>query len=257
MRSSALSKAGARLKAAAVAAAADATPIRPRRAPGSLGRQLQPVGAHRGARRAGQFRLRPGPAQSQSQRHGRHGAFQRRTSVVQHNIALQDQQCSSRRYSSRRKRRRRRCRHRRRQFPTSFPTGGAQPAERPGSRPIRQSQPAADGNRDTTSAKCSALANGRRSPPAPIRMPGTSTREAASSRRRSTDARLPGHDLRQRQQQYFQHPRPSRSRATRNRQMELNGAFFGRGSQPDYQFGSFNVHGPRYNGVGVFYGEKR
>ncbi|SEP42389.1 FecR family protein [Rhodospirillales bacterium URHD0017] len=42
-----------------------------------------------------------------------------------------------------------------------------------------------------------------------------------------------------------------------NRQMELNGAFFGRGSQPDLQIGSFNVQGPRYNGFGVYYGEKR
>ena len=42
-----------------------------------LRRQLQPVGADRGAGRARQFRLRPGPAQSQSQRHDRDGAQQR------------------------------------------------------------------------------------------------------------------------------------------------------------------------------------
>ena len=42
-----------------------------------------------------------------------------------------------------------------------------------------------------------------------------------------------------------------------NNQMEAIGAFFGRGSTPDTQYGFFNVQGPRYNGGGVFYGEKR
>jgi hypothetical protein len=42
-----------------------------------------------------------------------------------------------------------------------------------------------------------------------------------------------------------------------NRQLELNGAFYGRGSQPQYQFGFFNVQGPRYSGNGVYLGEKR
>jgi hypothetical protein len=42
-----------------------------------------------------------------------------------------------------------------------------------------------------------------------------------------------------------------------NRQMELNGTFFGRGNQPEYQIGFFNVQGPRYNGGGVYIGEKR
>jgi hypothetical protein len=42
-----------------------------------------------------------------------------------------------------------------------------------------------------------------------------------------------------------------------NRQMEAIGAFFGREKTPDAQFGYFNVQGPRYNGGGIFYGEKR
>ena len=42
-----------------------------------------------------------------------------------------------------------------------------------------------------------------------------------------------------------------------NRQMELNGTFFGRGNQPDYQIGFFNVQGQRYSGSGVYIGEKR
>ena len=54
-----------------------------------LGRQLQPVGAHRGAGRTGQFRLGPGPAQSQSQRHGRDGA-------QQHQPVRPDQHCRDR-----------------------------------------------------------------------------------------------------------------------------------------------------------------
>ena len=56
-----------------------------------LGRQLQPVGAHRGAGRAGQFRIRPGPAQSQSQRHGRDGAQQHQpVHSDQHRDAIPD-----------------------------------------------------------------------------------------------------------------------------------------------------------------------
>jgi len=42
-----------------------------------------------------------------------------------------------------------------------------------------------------------------------------------------------------------------------NRQMELNGAFLGQGTQPEFQAGSFSVRGPRYIGGGVYLGEKR
>jgi len=42
-----------------------------------------------------------------------------------------------------------------------------------------------------------------------------------------------------------------------NRQMELNGTFFGRGPQPDYQFGFFSVQGRGYSGGGLYLGEKR
>jgi len=42
-----------------------------------------------------------------------------------------------------------------------------------------------------------------------------------------------------------------------SRQMELNGAFLGQGTQPEFQAGSFSVRGPRYIGGGVYLGEKR
>ena len=105
----------------------------------SFGRQLRPVGAHRGAGRAGQFRLRPGPAQPQSQRHGRDGAEQRQPGACSTTTAVQDQRAAADSSSSRRRTRRRRlCRHRRRQFPTSFPGGGSSRRRRtaPGSPPV-------------------------------------------------------------------------------------------------------------------------
>ena len=42
-----------------------------------------------------------------------------------------------------------------------------------------------------------------------------------------------------------------------NRQMELNGAFLGQGTQPEFQAGFFSVRGPRYIGGGAYLGEKR
>jgi hypothetical protein len=40
-----------------------------------------------------------------------------------------------------------------------------------------------------------------------------------------------------------------------NRNLNLNGAFFGRGATPEYQVGGFTVNGRGYNGVGGFYGQ--
>ena len=40
-----------------------------------------------------------------------------------------------------------------------------------------------------------------------------------------------------------------------NRNLNLNGAFFGRGTTPEYQVGSFTVNGRGYNGAGGFYGQ--
>ena len=42
-----------------------------------------------------------------------------------------------------------------------------------------------------------------------------------------------------------------------NRQIELNGAFLGQGTQPEAQAGLFGVRGPRYIGGGAYLGEKR
>jgi hypothetical protein len=42
-----------------------------------------------------------------------------------------------------------------------------------------------------------------------------------------------------------------------NRQLELNGTFFGPGAQPGYQIGNFKITGNgNYQAVGVFAGEK-
>ena len=42
-----------------------------------------------------------------------------------------------------------------------------------------------------------------------------------------------------------------------NRQMELNGAFLGQGTQPEFQAGFFSVRRPRDIGGGAYLGEKR
>jgi hypothetical protein len=42
-----------------------------------------------------------------------------------------------------------------------------------------------------------------------------------------------------------------------NRQMQLNGRFFGRGDQPESQSGNFIVYGPRYLGGGKYSADKR
>ena len=111
---------------------------------GLLGRQFQPVGAHRGAGRAGQLRFRPGPAQSQSQRHDRHGAVQREPWRAATTSRVQDQQ-RSRQPAAGGNAGAAVCRHRRRQMPTSSLDGRRNAADDPTRQP---SQPAADGNRD-------------------------------------------------------------------------------------------------------------
>ena len=112
----------------------------------TFGRQLQPVGAHRGAGRAGQLRFRSGPAQSQSQRHGRQRRCRNANfELCQQTTSLQDAEHSSSSSSSRRE-------------PPAppLPPPPTQcrppvPADAPRQAPARHSagpQPAADGNRD-------------------------------------------------------------------------------------------------------------
>ena len=57
----------------------------------------------------------------------------------------------------------------------------------------------------------------------------------------------------------FDNPTPIQSNNT-NRKLQLNGTFFGSGSQPGFQVGNFNItstNSGNYSAGGVFAGEKR
>jgi hypothetical protein len=141
-------------------------------------------------------------------------------------------------------------------FPTSFPTGGG-PQSPPGQPP---SPPPPVPNLPQTGTvtyvgEMFGAANGR--------LAGGSYQNAWNFNTRSgtftatfDEARFQGTTFANGNSGTYNTRGPVAS-SNRDRKMELNGAFFGRGSQPDFQYGSFNVQGPRYSGGGVYYGEKR
>ena len=117
----------------------------------AFGRQLRPVGAHHRARRAGQFRFRPGPAQSQSQRHGCQRGVEHESGdavrILAHIVDRDYDHAAAASSRRRRPRRRRRCRHRRRRCRPPAPAE-ARRRRRPAPRHSAGLQLAADRNGD-------------------------------------------------------------------------------------------------------------
>ena len=245
--SSALSKDGALLRA--VAAAAVATPIKPRRVQ-DFRRQLRPIGTHRRARRAGQFRFRPGTQQPQLQRHDPDGAEQRQPRRDDDN---RGPGCEA----------------------TADATkGGTVGAISAGATFVRHRR-----RRPLRAVADSNRSGYRNRPPLP-NLPQTN-RYLCQGHVGPGDCRFATGPttllaLRFAQRQFFgdvdgarfqEWPLPKQRSnfntrgpvvsSNTNRQMELNGAFLGQGTQPEFQAGFFSVRRPRYIGGGAYLGEKR